>query len=540
MDFLNTYRGRLTLRAFGLMLFVPVLLMVAAGGLMFAKISLSLDRQAANLSAATVEKLLSEQRAAVNIGNLRYSIHTLAVTENPNTAREAYIDAWAVLSESLLDRRPGIRDRVNDLQQRIIANRPIRIRLDETVSRLYDDWHALFSKLHMIANHTGYVFSDAELEHFGRFDLFNAAGSEMHERIEDIKRHWGQACRLAVDSHTKDLCYDAVQSIHSLTLNNAEFSRISADFREDVKGMQQSLAELTGSYIQIENSQLLTEVEGLTDLAHQYRPLVVLPVVTVLIMLIFIICAVRTIIVPIRKTVHDVNRFEAEGVMPPPARPSLITEINALIAWLTDFCLLSRAEKEKAMLIERKYSKLEARASTDSLTGVANRRAFEDMKARFPELTAGTGMLMIDIDDFKAINDSMGHPFGDRILAALGPVLRRSVSPRDTVYRYGGEEFCVVLANCGYESLFTVGEHIVEAVRSISRETAEVSPGNSAAVPLTVSVGMTLVGPDEPPQSFDALIEAADGALYAAKRTGKNRAVFAPAAAKHSHVRPKD
>ena len=98
----------------------------------------------------------------------------------------------------------------------------------------------------------------------------------------------------------------------------------------------------------------------------------------------------------------------------------------------------------------------------------------------------------------------------------------------------------MVLANCGYESLFTVGEHIVEAVRSISRETAEVSPGNSAAVPLTVSVGMTLVGPDEPPQSFDALIEAADGALYAAKRTGKNRAVFAPAAAKHSHVRPKD
>ncbi|MGN1150262.1 MAG: hypothetical protein ACI4SY_06105, partial [Sutterella sp.] len=86
MEFLNTYRGRLTLRSFGLMLFVPVLLLMAAGCLMFAKISLSLDRQAENLSAATMEKLLSEQRAAVNIGNLRYSIHTLGVTENPNTA----------------------------------------------------------------------------------------------------------------------------------------------------------------------------------------------------------------------------------------------------------------------------------------------------------------------------------------------------------------------------------------------------------------------------------------------------------------------
>ncbi|MGN1149077.1 MAG: hypothetical protein ACI4SY_00040, partial [Sutterella sp.] len=383
MDFLNTYRGRLTLKSFGLMLFVPILLLMVAGGLMFAKISLSLDRQAENLSAATMEKLLNEQRAAVNIGNLRYSIHTLAVTENPNTAREAYIDAWAVLSESLLDKRPGIQSRVNDLQERIIANRPTRIRLDDTVSRLYDDWHALFAKLHMIANHTGYVFSDSELEHFGRFDLFNAAGPEMHEHIEDIKRHWGEACRLAVDGHTKELCYEAVQSIHSLTLNNAEFSRVSADFREDVKAMQQSLADLTGCYIQIENSQLLQEVAGLTELAHQYRPLVVLPVVTVVIMLIFIICAVRTIIVPIRKTVHDVNRFETEGVMPPPARPSLITEINALIAWLTDFCLLSRAEKEKAMLIEKKYSKLETTARTDTLTGVANRRAFEDTRARF-------------------------------------------------------------------------------------------------------------------------------------------------------------
>lgn len=166
--------------------------------------------------------------------------------------------------------------------------------------------------------------------------------------------------------------------------------------------------------------------------------------------------------------------------------------------------------------------KLQFQATHDPLTGLLNRAALlESLRrevARSQRTGTPFGILLLDLDHFKQVNDTHGHLAGDAALQEIGQRLMRATRPYDVTGRYGGEEFLVVLPGCGREETELSAERIRSTVGSVPFRAGEME------FFLTVSVGATIAS--ERPESEPALLQQADLALYQAKSGGRNRTVI--------------
>jgi len=185
--------------------------------------------------------------------------------------------------------------------------------------------------------------------------------------------------------------------------------------------------------------------------------------------------------------------------------------------------ILAGAAIEASAALDRAYSHraAEARASTDALTGLPNRRYFDEfcgLLARRRRADDALGVLMIDIDHFKRLNDSHGHATGDIVLREVAGAIAGAVREDDVPARFGGEEFAVLLRNPSEAVALEIGERVRSAV-------ADLDLGDLGISKVTVSVGVAVsTAADQP---IDALVEDADRALYRAKRAGRDRVVKA-------------
>jgi diguanylate cyclase (GGDEF)-like protein len=185
--------------------------------------------------------------------------------------------------------------------------------------------------------------------------------------------------------------------------------------------------------------------------------------------------------------------------------------------------ILAGAATEASAALSRAYSHRAAEelAATDALTGLPNRRYFDEfcaLLARRRRLNDRVGILMVDIDRFKALNDRHGHAVGDQVLRGVAGAIVSAVREDDVPARYGGEEFVVLLRNPSPAIALEVGERVREAVGSLDLRRVGVE---SVSVSVGVAVATT---PDQP---IDDLQREADRALYEAKRRGRDRVVAA-------------
>jgi diguanylate cyclase (GGDEF)-like protein len=173
---------------------------------------------------------------------------------------------------------------------------------------------------------------------------------------------------------------------------------------------------------------------------------------------------------------------------------------------------------------ERLVDALQEQARVDALTGLVNRRVFEEALATTTTAHAGgTALVLIDVDSFKAINDSYGHPVGDDVLVHLARVLREQVRADDAVLsRLGGDELAVLLPRCAPEVAARRGEELLEAVRS-----RPLPLPDGTLLALSISVGVAHAAGTA--GDVRLLYSAADAALYAAKRGGRGRVSVASA-----------
>ncbi len=167
---------------------------------------------------------------------------------------------------------------------------------------------------------------------------------------------------------------------------------------------------------------------------------------------------------------------------------------------------------------------IQIQAQRDELTALFNRSYLNEFLAQEFELCRQTSqsltVIFLDIDNFKLINDTYGHPGGDSILISVARVLQSSTRNFDTVVRYGGDEFVVLLPNTSEQVARMVSERICAAVAARPHMVAE-----NKSIQVTVSVGCAHYSPRRPFESSTELLEAADRCLYAAKSNGRNRVV---------------
>lgn len=178
-----------------------------------------------------------------------------------------------------------------------------------------------------------------------------------------------------------------------------------------------------------------------------------------------------------------------------------------------------RARVRSALRLKYLMDLLARKAQIDGLTGLWNRRHFDEVIQEQMSLSARHRLplscVLLDVDHFKAINDRFGHPFGDEVLKAIAGAINDTVRLEDTVCRYGGEEFAIILPNTALVGAILLAERVRSSIasRQVLHKTGSVN--------VSASFGVAEYQPGLPV----AFIEAADRALYQAKKDGRNRVV---------------
>ena len=193
------------------------------------------------------------------------------------------------------------------------------------------------------------------------------------------------------------------------------------------------------------------------------------------------------------------------------ALPLLLAGVGISLAALLTTLILSWSRNERMQELQRQ-------ASLDSLTGLKNRRRFEEdlrvAMARGRRDGSTGAVLMLDLDRFKEVNDTHGHQAGDRMIQEIAAVLRDRTRESDVLARIGGDEFAIVLPRCTPAEARVVAESVAQAI-------AEHRSGDERLAPITASVGVAMFGED-PRTSIETVISEADTAMYAVKDGGRD------------------
>jgi diguanylate cyclase len=206
-------------------------------------------------------------------------------------------------------------------------------------------------------------------------------------------------------------------------------------------------------------------------------------------------------------------------------------ELQALIIRLARETQTARARSEEVESsfhsmahelteLRAQVDRLSRDSRTDPLTGVANRRAFDQALARLVEDAQqkhqDLALIMADIDHFKSFNDRFGHLIGDKVLRFVAQEMEQCVKGRDLLARYGGEEFVVLLPNTPYDG----ARMLAESIRAIIEAQQIRDEGGALLDKVSISLGVAAYHPGEDPRAF---VDRADACLYQSKQRGRNR-----------------
>ena len=233
---------------------------------------------------------------------------------------------------------------------------------------------------------------------------------------------------------------------------------------------------------------------------------------------------------------HNCRRCDVFLAACPTVVEELGENLNNLVFLLRKQEHLTRSQLDKIEYLNRELlsslenldvrnREIQELVITDKLTGLYNRHnlmtSLEDEIDRCHRRENRFALMMIDVDNFKSINDTYGHSFGDTMLAYLGGLLRKQIRKHDRPFRYGGEEFVVILP----ETDMTIAWMVAERIRTTFEKEqfrVETKDAPLAAVSRTLSIGVTRYEHEQTPE---ALLMQADDAMYKAKLQGKNRVI---------------
>lgn len=196
-----------------------------------------------------------------------------------------------------------------------------------------------------------------------------------------------------------------------------------------------------------------------------------------------------------------------------------IATMRDLASWAqTEINLTQLGEVQIQLITDLDQAQKDAKI--DDLTGVWNQGAIKEVLQRAYHRHLITeqpySLMMIDIDNFKQINDSQGHPFGDQVLKAIAAELKKSIRPTDTIGRYGGDEFLIILENCTHQRAAELSQRLLHHSHQLT-----IINNNNEQVNTSISIGFAAndrTGVDD----SASLLERADKALYTAKEEGRN------------------
>lgn len=520
-------------RPFIAVFFVPMVALLLFMTGLFVTFNSDIESESTRVTKEAVMRIMNTQSAALRLEALRSALSTLSDTADPQSAQNAYREAKSLLTTASLDRHGETKAGMSNLLGSVETVWAQRQAFDAKAQAVDTLWQTLYFKMMTISALSAGANPGQlpTMEGAAReLTLQTDAIEAMHAMVKRAMDGYSYMCsRSAISSRlafTDDLniqCRQLRRTEDDLHKAIDELGELRALFGEEIASMDKDAVALEQHFADIEARDLISDIDVVTQLTARYRPWLGALLVAVILLVVIAGFGIFAVMRPIDRLLKALHAYRQEGSKPGDGMRSRIREFNDLISWLRLFVELTDQEQAKRTAIASKYTELLTEAHRDSLTGVANRRALQEALSRGVALLPDTAVLMIDIDHFKVLNDTRGHLFGDRILARMGEVLRRNVSHKDNVYRYGGEEFCVVLTGVSPMQAQSVANRLLTRVRRISRLTAEESRDGESATPMTISIGISSVTTRLGEVPLETLIAEADEALYRAKALGRNR-----------------
>lgn len=269
------------------------------------------------------------------------------------------------------------------------------------------------------------------------------------------------------------------------------------------------------------NYSLIKDIFEIEDTVDTVRHMVQAAVVIAIFMVIAEIFLIHiSIINPIYKIAKDIRYFRQTKKPPKKLQTGHIEEIREIYSLLNPLFKDVSAVYSESFELQKENKDLKNLALIDDLTQLLNRRALNLLIREKPFAKKGMAVCMLDIDYFKCLNDSMGHMEGDKVLHKIACVLKEKVANTDLIYRYGGEEFCIILFDVKQEDVIKIACRLCKEIENLNL----LNKGRSYK-PVTISAGTSLIAKDDKSETLIDLIHQADEALYRAKNCGRNCAV---------------
>ena len=308
------------------------------------------------------------------------------------------------------------------------------------------------------------------------------------------------------------------------------FLNMQQVFASDLQTLLGKVYDLSHTFTTGEASSLHAEIQYISFLASETQPMVMAVLLFCLLgfsVTIFVLN--RYVMRPLKAIAHILTRFrQTQNVTATEYNKFMqqqhLMEIREIVDLLPQIFADYSQFKEKSNKLQSRYEELKVSSKYDDLTKVFNRGSLNMLiKSVGSNTPAGFACLMIDIDHFKNLNDTMGHQHGDEVLFAVAQTLQRSVARKDLLFRYGGEEFCIFLSDINEQNAYSVAERLCNKVKALQLKNEGTPSGQ-----VTISVGLSLITTMRGQFRIEELIAQADKALYLAKRTGRDRVVSCP------------
>lgn len=469
--------------------------------------------------------ILASQRTLINIESMRRSVATIYNAEDPKLRRVAELDALALAAESVFEPDSGFADYAQTAQPLVRHLVAAKKRSDEAADTLHNNeltFSGAMSRLLLRTDQPNKV----GIVHNGRHlstpeDV--ARDTEHYEQTRRALEPLMNLCRQAAEAGAPDEgiredCGHFQKSWTTLVDAWQEHVAADSEARELWRQLDDLLREISDDASSAEAELTYTAMEHIRAEAQRARTaFYISSVFLACILLGFLVAIHHYILAPIALASRNLRKIRY-GLPTGPIPPVRIRELQDLLDLLPSLSLHLAELNARSGKLEKEKDRYANLSLRDALTGVRNRRSFDEQLAR-EERKNPLAVLMLDVDLFKLYNDSLGHQAGDAALVAVAQAMEKSLlRSTDRVFRYGGEEFTVLLPNATEDAALAVAERILEGVRALGIP----HPTSSVDSILTVSIGVSLRDPDDAVDDAE-LVARADKALYRAKNSGRNR-----------------
>ncbi|WP_300787133.1 GGDEF domain-containing protein [uncultured Desulfovibrio sp.] len=511
---------RIGIRTFGLSTLIVMLVLLVFQAYMLS----TLQRIESMANAAAHDHLpniLQRQQFLLNIEHMRLNAAQMRFAINTRQLQQSSTSLRMLLADAGFS-NPGfsaVLDKVYPLLDELMAS---RLALFELVERVRRQELRFLLELGRLAEHIEWDETQFPLlaapppQQSAHLSLVTGTYAFIADSVDQLF----SACLKHAPLHpeTRKPCDALEKTWQQLGAKQQEIRRTQEHFDMLVQDIDQVLVSLSVEASSVEARGIYEGMETIDNETRRIRSIfTMLGIGTALFLLLFFAALQQQIFLPLRRTT-EILRAMRGGQGLPRLPQTCIEELSSIIDILPSLNAYLNDLHQRSGQLEQERERFAGLSLTDDLTGLGNRRAL-DQAIQKDRQTNALAVLMVDVDNFKRYNDTLGHLAGDVALQTVARMVRQNCArATDKTFRYGGEEFVALLTATSREGGMAVAESLRDAVERLHIP----HPGQDTGV-LTISVGVASRDQGDITH-VEELLARADSALYAAKKTGRNRA----------------